>query len=79
MRRSAKKKNWKLLQLLTKSGLPYAIALLLSGCVSVGGANNFCRIYEPVYTSEEDTEETVEAVGRNNAVYMVLCLGESML
>lgn len=43
----------------------------LSGCSHATG--DFCDIYNPVYTSVNDTPETLGAVHENNAVWMELC------
>ena len=51
------------------------ILLILSGCArnTPVPTNAFCLIYEPVYTSDEDTKGTIEAVKRNNVVFEELC------
>lgn len=52
------------------------MAIILIGCAtglqdeSSGG---FCDIYEPIYTSEKDTEGTIKQAIRNNSVWLELC------
>ena len=41
-----------ILQILTKSGLLYAIVLSLGGCSSALHDVSFCDVYIPVYTVE---------------------------
>ena len=52
--------------------MKYLFLLLLVGCYSSVG--EFCTIYEPVYTSKEDTEKTIEQTTDNNVAYEKLCL-----
>jgi hypothetical protein len=49
---------------------------LLSGCATNIPVSNFCLIYEPVYTDQNDTEITKGQVDRNNAAYDCLCDGD---
>lgn len=61
-------------------------ALTLNGCATVSpGSDTFCGVYEPVYTTpilllpddpgnHFDTRETIDAVTRNNAVYLDQCV-----
>jgi len=50
------------------------ILLIVSGCgINTRGISSFCEIYEPVYTSAQDTEETRAQVDRNNAAYEDVC------
>ena len=56
----------------------YVIALIvilnmLSGCTTNLPASNFCLIYKPVYTSDQDTQWTIDQVVLNNAVWVELC------
>jgi hypothetical protein len=45
---------------------------IVSGCAtSLPG--NFCDLYEPVYTSPQDTEETKLQVDINNAEWLATC------
>lgn len=47
------------------------IICCLSACSQTG---DFCLLYEPIYFSaQKDTPETIEAIRRNNAVYVELC------
>lgn len=48
--------------------------LTLQGCAGVSGGD-FCDIYQPVYTHDEDTEETRRQADVNNAAWMELCGG----
>src|SRR3972149_498366 len=63
----------------------YAIILLLIVSLLAGCATNipenksFCLIYRPVYTSDEDTEQTRAQCDANNAAYECLCVKESKL
>lgn len=47
--------------------------LMLGGCGSVSGGGDFCRLYEPVYFDDADTQATIAALMRNNAVWLELC------
>lgn len=47
--------------------------LYLAGCASTTVSRDFCLIYEPVYTSPNDTGVTRDFVDRNNAVWLELC------
>ncbi len=49
--------------------------LMLQGCAGVSGGTDFCRLYEPVYWEEGDSEKTIAALLRNNAVWLELCGG----
>lgn len=48
---------------------------LLSGCETVSPVNDYCLIYEPIYSSMDDTEETYRQVNRENAKYLAVCEG----
>lgn len=51
-----------------------AILALPAACANGSpGAGDFCLIYEPVYVSPSDSEETVGQVMRNNAAWVELC------
>lgn len=78
MKRDTRKRKLKLFQVLTESGLLYAIGLSLSGCAIGLQENSFCELYTPVWVSPQDSEETVEQVLLNNGVYTVVCLGEDL-
>lgn len=78
MKRSTRKRKLKLFQVLTESGLLYAIGLSLSGCATGLQENSFCELYTPVWVSSQDSKETVEQVMLNNGVYTVVCLGEDL-
>ena len=67
-----------ILQILTKSGLLYAIVLSLGGCSSALRDVSFCDVYIPVYTVEQDTDETRFSVNLNNAVWLGICKGEDI-
>lgn len=47
----------------------------LSGCAksTQGAKNSFCLIYEPIYMSVHDTEETKRQIDLNNAAFEELC------
>lgn len=47
--------------------------LTVTGCVKNIPADSFCLVFQPIYTSESDTEETLKQVDANNAVYEELC------
>ncbi len=47
---------------------------MLTSCVGNIPASEFCLIYEPVYVSDDDTEETVRQVMLNNAAYDEICI-----
>lgn len=49
--------------------------MLVTGCESVShvATSDFCRLYEPVYTHESDTEKTKTQVDGNNVVWEKLC------
>lgn len=56
------------------------MVILLSGCVtSTPADNSFCLIYEPVYTSVKDTEDTKLQVDTNNLAFECLCEGNMKL
>lgn len=78
MKRDTRKRKLKLFQVLTESGLLYAIGLSLSGCATSLQENSFCELYTPVWVSQQDTEETVSQVMLNNGVYALVCLGEDL-
>lgn len=47
---------------------------MLNGCGSGSSVrDNFCLIYDPVYTSPDDTEETRKQNDGNNAVWLEKC------
>jgi len=46
---------------------------MLGGCASGSGGGDFCRLYEPVYWSVQDSTQTIAALTRNNAVWGELC------
>lgn len=48
------------------------ISAMPSACATVS-ADDFCAIYRPVYSSLDDTEETLKQLDRNNAVWLELC------
>jgi len=48
---------------------------LLNGCESASPVSDYCMIYEPIYSSMEDTEETYRQVNRENAKYLAVCEG----
>ena len=47
----------------------------LSGCKTVSPASDYCTIYEPIYSSMEDTEETVRQINRENVKFLAVCEG----
>ncbi len=48
------------------------VTILLSACAkNLDG--DFCLLYEPVYSSAQDTEETQKQIDNNNVVWEVLC------
>ena len=48
---------------------------LLSGCASASSVSDYCVVYEPIYSSMEDTEETARQIDRENAKYLAVCEG----
>ena len=54
-------------------GLMLTLTMLTACATGSPGSSGFCDIYEPVYTSPEDTEETLRQVTRNNAAWLELC------
>ena len=52
-----------------------ATVALLNGCASASPASDYCMIYEPIYSSMEDTEETYRQINRENAKYLAVCEG----
>ena len=54
------------------SGLLTLTLLSISGCKTVS-VNNFCDLYEPVYSRDTDRQELRDSINRNNAVYLELC------
>lgn len=49
------------------------ILLLLAGCSHNTHVNDFCLIYEPIYISDYDTDETVYQVLETNKIFEDLC------
>ena len=60
------------LKVLKLSGLLTLILLSVSGCKTVS-LNNYCDLYEPVYSRATDRQELRDDINRNNAVYLELC------
>ena len=52
-----------------------ATVALLNGCASASPVSDYCMIYEPIYSSMEDTEETYRQINRENAKYLAVCEG----
>jgi hypothetical protein len=48
---------------------------LLSGCESASPVSDYCTIYEPIYSSLEDTEETKRQIDRENVKFLAVCEG----
>jgi hypothetical protein len=48
---------------------------LLSGCATVSPVSDYCTIYEPIYSSLEDTEETKRQIDRENVKFLAVCEG----
>lgn len=57
-------------RLVIASGL---ILTTLSACGTSSPVRDFCLIYEPIYHSPADTEETRQQADRNNAAWLELC------
>lgn len=34
---------------------------------------DFCKVYQPIYISDNDTEETLKQIDANNAVFLEKC------
>ena len=49
--------------------------LSVSACGGSTRGSSFCDIYTPVYTVDEDTEQTKDQVDENNVVYDEDCDG----
>ena len=60
------------LKALKLSGLLMLMTLSVSGCKTVS-VNNFCELYEPVYSRDTDRQELRDNINKNNAVYLKLC------
>ena len=54
------------------SGILTLTLLSVSGCKTVT-LNNYCDLYEPVYSRSTDRQELRDKINRNNAVYLELC------
>lgn len=52
-----------------------ATVALLNGCASASPVSDYCAVYEPIYSSMEDTEETVRQINRENVKYLAVCEG----
>jgi hypothetical protein len=46
---------------------------MLSACAENRSVSSFCSLSEPIFASEQDTEETIEQVVRHNALIFALC------
>ena len=46
--------------------------LMLTGCAK-GSAGDFCHIYQPVYTTAQDSDLTRDQADVNNAVWWEKC------
>ena len=52
-----------------------SLALLsVTACAKNIPVNSFCAIYEPVFSSVLDTEETLKQIDKNNAAYDEVCI-----
>lgn len=60
-------------RVLKLSGLLMLTLLSVSGCKTVS-LNNYCDLYEPVYSRATDRQELRDDINRNNAVYIELCI-----
>ena len=63
-----------LLESLKKHALILITVISLGGCVNGSRANSYCDIYDPIYISPNDTEETKKQVDGNNIVWVELCI-----
>lgn len=54
------------------AGLTLITLLFVTGCKTVS-LNNFCDLYEPVYSRDTDRQELRDNINANNAVYLELC------
>lgn len=59
-------------RVLKLSGLLTLMTLSVSGCKTVS-LNNYCDLYEPVYSRATDRQKLRDDINRNNAVYLELC------
>ncbi|TVL97175.1 MAG: hypothetical protein CV087_22690 [Candidatus Brocadia sp. WS118] len=53
------------------------IAFMLNACaqnIPAKTTDTFCELYQPIYMSERDTEETKQQIDANNGVYDELCV-----
>jgi hypothetical protein len=48
--------------------------LNVTGCAPSTQESSFCLIYQPVYMSKRDTEETKRQIDENNAAYEAACV-----
>lgn len=48
------------------------IATLLSACATVS-LDSYCVLYEPIYHSNDDTEDTRGQIDRQNAIWLEVC------
>jgi hypothetical protein len=55
------------------SAIVCMLTLILCGGCARNSGGDFCLIYQPIYTSVEDTEQTQDQVDINNAVWQELC------
>ena len=46
--------------------------LLLIGCAGAS-KGDFCLLYQPVYTSDDDSEYTLKQIDMNNALWLEMC------
>lgn len=57
---------------LARLGILLTISLFVQSCAT-NTNGDFCLVYEPVYSCDDDTEETRVQIDRNNVVYERLC------
>jgi hypothetical protein len=60
-------------KVLKLGGISILTLMFVSGCKTVS-LNNYCDLYEPVYSRATDRQELRDNINRNNAVYLELCI-----
>lgn len=58
---------------LKQSALSLVMLNMLIACAPTLPVNSFCEIYQPVFISTLDTEETKQQIDINNVVWLELC------
>lgn len=64
---------WRTWGWLIKVAALLGILLLAASCAKNTPASDYCLLYRPIYSSPQDTEETLRQIDDNNVVYDTLC------